>query len=184
MSPDPFPLEGGVWERDYIRLHGSGHTNGALFYHVLSQLQWLQCPPYEENRVLFCLNNYCNHVAHASHVNHSYDIKSSFTTIESRKYAAPFLLHASIGQTGKGAHSQDHDIFEWQLLPTNECHMGARACSLCCTFSGCLMEKSKQSELQYDTNSQCTGCSCCFIGVWTLIATFYSQSRGGGGGGL
>ena len=76
--------------------------------------------------VLCTLNNYCNHVAHASWVNHSYDIKSSFTTIESRKYAAPFLLHASIWQIGKGAYG----------------HMGMQTRSLCCTFSGRLMEKA------------------------------------------
>ena len=33
---------------------GTGNTNGALFYHVLSTCNGFQCPPYEANRALSC----------------------------------------------------------------------------------------------------------------------------------
>jgi hypothetical protein len=33
---------------------GTGDTNGALFYHVLSTCNGFQCPPYQANRALSC----------------------------------------------------------------------------------------------------------------------------------
>ena len=34
---------------------GTGNTNGALFYHVLSSCNGFQCPPYQTNRALSCV---------------------------------------------------------------------------------------------------------------------------------
>ena len=63
-------------------------------------------------------------------------ISANLITIESRNYAPPPFVQASIGQIGEGAYLLDSDIYMWWPLSTEECHVGVRSLHLLWLFDG------------------------------------------------
>ena len=80
------------------------------------------------------------------------------------------------GKTGKGAYMWDCDISVWQPLPTNECNVGIRFLH----FPGCLMEKNDKVSHNMTQIASVLAVAAVFIGLWTVIAIFFSQRSKGG----
>ena len=105
-------------------------------------------------------------------------------TVESRDYAPPPLCMLTLGKSGEGAYSRDRYISVLQPLPTIECHVGTRSLHFFWLFDG--QNSMKNDQVRHNNImtqiASLLAVATVFIGLWTLISTFYCQGGGEGGG--